>query len=287
MEVILVDDGSVDDTAAAVLQAYPAVRMVENPQPSGFTVSANRGLAAAEGQIVLLLNSDTEVGEGALAALLEAFEDQRLGVAGAQLSYPDGRDQWSGGPEPGLMWLFLQSSGWAALLARRILVRRIRRALGTGARQVDWVTGAALAVRRPALTEVGPLDERFSFYAQDLDLCLRAKDAGWSVRIVPDFRIVHRHGYSIARLEETVAGQQLETLWRDLLRWAEKRRGPAWERRAFQALLWGGRFRVLGRVLVSPIMRPLKGLAWRRNTAACRQALAALEHGGSLGRVDS
>ena len=278
IEVVVVDDAGTDDTPEAVSRAFPSVRVLRSPEASGFTVTANRGMAAASGEVILLLNSDTEVLERSLDALLAAFEDGRMGVAGALLSYPDGSDQWSGGSEPGLLWLFVQASGLGPLLGRLPLRRRpSRRAGGSAApRTVDWVTGAALAVSRRALDQVGPLDERFVFYAQDLDFCLRVRDAGWAVRIVPRCRIVHHHGYSISGTRATVRSQQLELLWRDLLFWAEKQHGADWQRRARRALAYGAGLRVLGRTLATPVMLPLAGSGWRQSTAACRRALRAL-----------
>ncbi len=118
LQVIVVDDASTDGTAEAVARLHPGVRVLQTGERAvGFTRAANLGLAAAEGEILLLLNSDTEVDPGGLAALLAAFAaDSRLGAAGGALRYPDGRPQWSGGPAPTLLWLFGLASGLPAAL---------------------------------------------------------------------------------------------------------------------------------------------------------------------------
>ena len=127
IEVILVDDASGDDTAAAVAARHPEVRVLRNDTAVGFTASANRGLAAARADLLLLLNSDTEIEAGGLAALLAAFAARPgLGVAGAHLLYPDGRAQWSGGREPGLLWSFALASGLPPLLGRLPGYRRLK-----------------------------------------------------------------------------------------------------------------------------------------------------------------
>lgn len=275
MEVVLVDDAGTDGTAEAAGCRFPDVRVLRNAVPSGFTVSANRGLAEARGNLLLLLNSDTEVSGGSLPALLKAFEDRRLGIVGAHLLYPDCRDQWSGGSEPGLPWLFVQASGLGAVLSRFALYCRLRRR-ARGRRQkdvmrVDWVTGAALALRREVLKDVGILDDRFSFYAQDLDLCLRAGDAGWQVAVSRDFLVVHHQGSSISQEEATLGAQQLERLWTDLLIWAEKRRGRRFARQAWVALAAGAQLRMAARRLAPRARRRREG------TEVLRQALAALE----------
>jgi GT2 family glycosyltransferase len=245
MEVILVDDGSVDGTAAAVAERHPRTIVLRNDTPLCFTRSANLGLACARGEILLLLNSDTEVEPGGLAGLVEIFaREPTLGIAGALLHYPDGSPQWSGGREPSLAWFFALSSGLPALLARLPLYRRLKPLAVDRAVAVDWVTGAAMAFRREVWEAVGPLDEGFQFYAQDLDFCLRAKRAGWRTEIRPELRVLHHHGATISRASGASGHQHRELLWSDLLRWARKHHGTGWAARAQLALRLGAVLRV-------------------------------------------
>jgi N-acetylglucosaminyl-diphospho-decaprenol L-rhamnosyltransferase len=301
LEVILVDDASEDGTAAAVAARHPAVRLLRTERPSGFTRAANLGLGAAHGEILLLLNSDTEVDPGGLVALLAAFAaEERLGAAGGALRYPDGRPQWSGGPAPSLPWLFGLASGLPALLGRLPLYRRLRPPAGTGAGAVDWVTGAAFGLRRAALAEVaasgGPLDEAFRFYGQDLDLCLRLGAAGWRVAVVPGFGVVHHHGATIGQVDRAGAQeagggrQHPELLWTDLLRWAGKHRGPRWAARAARAIRLGAALRLAARRLALPFLPAERRAAFAAETAALARArravggigARALAHRGAL-----
>jgi GT2 family glycosyltransferase len=226
-EIIVVDDGSTDGTAALLA---PAIRL---PTNSGFAAAANRGVAAARGDIILLLNSDAVVQPGALRALVAAFDDPRLGVGGAQLLNEDGTPQWSGGPTPTFPWLLAVVSGLGAVLGRR------RGRPGGGA--VDWVSGAAMAFRAEVWRQAGPLDERFRFYCQDLELCLRARAAGWDVRVIAEARVVHARGATIA------GGSALHhdpaKLWPDLLDWGRQRHG--WGALVKLALLLAGSLRAL------------------------------------------
>jgi GT2 family glycosyltransferase len=276
-ELLVVDDGSADGTAAAVAAAAPAARVLRSATPSGFTAAANRGLAAARGDPLLLLNSDTELEGGALAALAAAFAaEPRLGIAGAQLFYPTGEPQWSAGRAPSLLWLFGLASGLPALL-HRWPRRRLRRQPGRGhGTEVDWVSGAALALRRSVWETSGPLDEGFRFYAQDLDFCLRAKSRGFRVRVVPGFGVRHHHGATIGRRSGAVAHAQPELLWTDLLRWAGKARGEACQRRAARALSAGGALRLAGRRLALPFVPAPRREPWRAGTAAFRAARRAV-----------
>lgn len=285
-EVVLIDDGSRDGTAEAVSRRFPETRVVRHETPLGFTASANAGLRLASQPLILLLNSDTEVPSGALETLVAAFDgDPRLGIVGAQLLYPDGSGQWSGGRAPTLAWLFAESSGLARALARLPGYRAVRPLAATSDRDVDWVTGAALAMRREVWDAVGPLDEGFRTYAQDLDFCLRARDRGWAVRIVARCRVRHHHGVTVARLAGGVGRQQPQALWTDLIRWAEKRRGAAYARRAGWAIAAGARLRLLGRRLLGPAVPADLRETWRVDTRELQLALAALRGAAPAGRI--
>ena len=262
-QVVLVDDAGTDGTAEAVAERHPAVEVIRTAAPSGFTRSVNLGLSRARGEILLLLNSDTEVDRAGLEALLAAFDaDPGLGVAGATLHYPDGSPQWSGGRAPSLAWLFALASGLPALLGRLPFYRRVKPP-GSAPGEIEWVTGAALAMRRAVHEAVGPLDESFRFYAQDLDLCLRARGAGWTVALLPDFRVMHHHGATIGSRsgarEKSGGRQSWQLLWSDLLLWARKHRGAGWARRAALLMAIGGSARLLCRGLVGERNRALRG----------------------------
>jgi GT2 family glycosyltransferase len=276
-EVIVVDDASRDGTAEAVEQSHPEVTVLRNEEPLRFTRSANLGLARATGEILLLLNSDTEVVPGGLASLAGVFaREPRLGIAGALLHYPDGSPQWSGGREPSPAWFFALSSGLPALLARLPVYRRLKPLDAPAPAQVDWVTGAAMAFRRSVWEAVGPLDEGFRFYAQDLDFCLRARRAGWEVAVRPELRVLHHHGATIGQAPGARQRQNPELLWSDLLRWARKHHGAAWATRAEAALRAGGALRLGSRRLARPFLSGDKRAEWREDDGVVRGALRSL-----------
>jgi len=275
-EVIVVDDASRDGTAEAIRDRHPAARILRNERARGYTRSANRGLAAARGDVLLLLNSDTEVAAGALDALDAALARPRLGVVGAALRYPDGTPQWSGGRFPGLLWLFVLAAGVAPLLAPLPGARALRPVSAAGGGPVDWVTGAAMAFRREVWAEVGAFDEGFRLYGQDLDFCTRARQSGWEVAVAPAFWVVHHHGATIGKTAGAAGRQSPEPLWRDLVRWARKHRGPGRARRAAWALAAGGRLRLAGRALRELFLAGEAPAAWRRDSLAYRRAVAGV-----------
>lgn len=282
LDVIVVDDGSVDDTAQRLQGDYPDARLVRLDTPRGFTAAVNAGLRVAEGSLLLLLNSDTEVQPGAIAALMDAFDaEPRLGIVGAQLWNADGSPQWSGARrEPGALWLFAHASGLARLAARLPGYRRVK-PLASSTRRVAWVSGAALAMRREVWTTCGPFDERFRFYAQDLDLCSAATAAGWSIAVVDAFNVLHHQGVSVAAASGGAIRQNTALLWADVVRWASKRRGGTASRRAALALALGGRGRLFCRSLVSPLVPRAQRAHWERETQALGSALRAVRSAAS------
>lgn len=276
-ELILVDDGGTDDTVARVREQFPQVRIVSLPSPAGFTKAANAGLCVATGDVLLLLNSDTETQPGALDALCDAFmQDSRLGIAGAQLVYPSGRPQWSAAQSlPGPLWLFAQASGLALAVSRLPGYRRLK-PLTSGDRRVAWVTGAALTIRRDLWLQCGPLDERFRFYAQDLDLCARASAAGWTVAVVGSALVRHHQGATVAATSNGRHRQDASLLWCDLVRWVAKHRGPAQARRAARAIGLGARLRLLARRTSSWCLRGETRTNWTDDSRALGAAMTAL-----------
>jgi GT2 family glycosyltransferase len=254
LEIVVVDDGSSDPGVESLSGDRRVHRWLRHPQARGFGAAVNRGLAAATGDPLLLLNSDAEVTPGGDRTIRErfaaAFSGARpLGALAARLVYPNGSAQWSGGAFPTHSWLFALASGLGRGLRARL---RRRQPSGFAGGAVDWAPAAALAIARDAWAAAGPFDESYRHYAQDLDYCQRLAAAGRQVAVAADWVVVHHLGGSVdgaqrerGSEESGVDGQRLDLLWLDLLRWAELHRSAAWTRKARRALLFGGRLRQL------------------------------------------
>jgi len=275
VDVIVVDDASSDGTASAIRADHPEVTVVETGRNLGFSRAVNLGVERTSGDVVLVLNSDTEVLKGALAALAGAFADDRtLGIGGAELQDPDGTPQWRAGRWPTTSWLLAQASGLGSITSRLPGRHRVGSSGATTSGAVDWVSGAAMAVRREVWESRGPFDAGYRFYCQDLDLCASAQRAGWSVAVIPGFRVLHHHGATISELDGASDSFHPAHLWSDLIRFTDKHEGPGAARRAAAALKAGARLRLAGRAVAGVFSQDRE--MWERESKAFREGLAAI-----------
>ena len=189
-ELIVVDNASTDGTAAAVAALAPDARVLVQASNGGFARGNNAGLAAARGRYLLLLNSDTEVQPGALAALV-AFMDAHpeAGACGPMLLNPDGSLQPSGRDLPTVLSLFLDMTRLHRLWRRNLYAQAGRDYSETAA--VGELSAAALLVRRAVYEQVGGLDPAFFAYYEDVDWCKRIGAAGWRIYYVPAAQVMH------------------------------------------------------------------------------------------------
>jgi GT2 family glycosyltransferase len=132
------------------------------------------------------------------------------------------------------------------------------------------VSGAAMAFRREVWAAAGPLSERYLFYCQDIDLCLHALEKGWTVRILPEARVRHALGRTIAG--ENALSYDPERLWSDLLTWGREHYGRRWSRFARWALLSAAALRIGTRTLRPPFGRDATTRAFRRGWRRLAQA---------------
>ncbi len=198
LEIVVVDNGSVDETLAMVKSHYPDVQLIANHHNTGFTGGNNQGIRASCGEFILLLNPDTEIKNGALQHMMNYLKRHPdVGLVGPKLLNPDGTIQSSRRRFPSIPILFLESTWLQSLAPRRMLARYyMQDRPDNKTQQVDWVTGAAMMTRRSVIESVGYLDESFFMYSEELDWCKRIKAAGWDIVYLPDAQIVHHEGKS-------------------------------------------------------------------------------------------
>lgn len=216
LELVVVDNDSSDGSVQLLASTHPEVLVIEAGQNLGYAAAANLGVAATEAPVVAVLNPDTVLYPGTAKAMLARLAaEPTLGAVGPQLRNPDGSVYPSARCLPsvgdavghGLLFFFWPGNPFTA---------RYRQA-GTDTalpRDVDWVSGAAVWLRRTALDEIGGWDEDYFMYVEDVDLCWRLGLAGWRVAYEPGGVVEHLLGVSTARAPYRMIAEHHRSLFR-------------------------------------------------------------------------
>ncbi len=198
LQVVVVENG--DPSSARRALGGLAAALVVTGRNLGYGAGANRGIAASgDTEYVLVCNPDLRVHPGAverLAAALDSHPD--WAIVGPRIVDPRGEEYSSVRRFPSMA----DAAGHALLALVKPdnrFSRRYRDRVGDEARAVDWVSGACFVARRAALEDLGGFDETYFMFAEDIDLCWRANQAGWSVGVEPVAEVTHVHGVSRRR----------------------------------------------------------------------------------------
>lgn len=179
--VIFVDNGSTDGSLELVRARHPRVTVIANGANEGFGEASNQGavLALERGaELVYFANNDTTLEKGALKRLADAMAERpELGIVGPRVLYKH---------ERAVVWCAGGMLTWRQNVSTLLGHRRDDGPEWRERRAVDYVPGCALLARRAVLEKVGLFDARYFAYMEDVDLCVRAKRAGWAVEIVGD-----------------------------------------------------------------------------------------------------
>ncbi len=183
-EVMVVDNASRDGTPSFIAGNFPKVRLIKNASNLGFSAANNQALNQASGRYRVLLNPDTLLLNGTLDRLVEYLDAHpEVGIIGAKMVESDGS--------------LRRYETWYPSLHSYLGNSVMLRLWGDqGSREVEFVSGSCLMIRRETMQQIGPLDEGFFMYAEDVDWCLRAKRAGWKVYHYAEARLFHVAGGS-------------------------------------------------------------------------------------------
>jgi GT2 family glycosyltransferase len=207
-EILVFDNGSADGTAEKVLQQFPEVRLEQSPVNLGLPPAVNRGLRAARGDYVMLLDVDTEVKPGTPTRLLEFLEDRPdVALVAPRIYTPEGTIERSARNLPSAMnGLFGRQTLLTRLFPGNPYSRRYLVADRLDSKEpfrVEQVSAACMFMRRTLVDEVGPWDEGYRCYWVDSDWCAQIKRAGKVVYCVPDVGIVHHENNRAGKKKST------------------------------------------------------------------------------------
>jgi len=194
-ETFVVDNASRDGSADMVEREFPRVRLIANAENRGFARANNQALVLADGDVLLLLNPDTELPPGALAALAGVFARQpRAGAVGLALRNADGSPQRACHAFPGLLNMLLEATALHRVALRFGIGTPYQAPIPPGGEgTVDWVGGACMAISREAWAAVGGLDEESFMYGEEMDWSWRARRLGFPT-VFSSTAVVLHHG---------------------------------------------------------------------------------------------
>jgi N-acetylglucosaminyl-diphospho-decaprenol L-rhamnosyltransferase len=194
--LIVVDTGR--DDGGAELAAQHGAEIVERRDNPGFGAASNAGLETVTEDVAILLNPDIVARDGVLAELARRAREHPRALHAPRLLNPDGSTQRSAHPLPGTLGAFVPALVHPPLLPRPIR-ERVEPFRARSPRTVGWAVAACLAATTRTLRQLGPFDPAIHLFAEDMDLCLRARRAGMPTILHPDLELSHTGGHSVLR----------------------------------------------------------------------------------------
>ncbi|NJD21015.1 MAG: glycosyltransferase family 2 protein [Gemmatimonadetes bacterium] len=198
-EVVVVDNASSDGTVDALRAHWPHVRLVENSENVGFARGCNQGLAAARGDFILLLNTDTYVEDDAIGTMVRFMRARPdVAMSGCRMLFPDGRLQHTAARSLSI-WRSLFEDLWVY----KLVPERRRNAILLGGfwqpdreMDVDWLAGVFMLLPRETYLTSGGFDEDFHMYGEDAEWCMRLRRRGLRIVYTPDAVVYHEGSVS-------------------------------------------------------------------------------------------
>lgn len=201
-DIIVVDNASEDSSVALLKKEFPQCKRIASHVNVGFAKAVNWGITNAREEFILILNPDIIVSPGSVQKLYQELRTHKdLALVAPKLHYPDGSLQYSCCRFQTPAYIIAQRSWLGNTGPGKKLINRVRMADydHAQARDVDWVIGGCMLVRRKAIEEVGLMDERYWLYIEDMDWCRSFWQAGWRVRYEPSAVMTHHYRRQSAR----------------------------------------------------------------------------------------
>ena len=267
LEVWVVDNASTDGSADLAARVIPDSQVVRLPDNRGFAAGVNAGLARATGAAVAVINPDAVVAPGAFDTLMDVLASTpSAGLVAPLVVHPSGAEEASVGHFP----TAVRERNHALWLDRAFGLDGRTRAFPDATDTVDWASGCAWLLRADTARAVGPLDERFFMYFDDVDYCRRVWNAGWTVVATRRARVLHEAGHGSTRTSALAAEGGLSGAT-----YFEKHLGAREAAVARRWLLRGWRLRALAHQAAGWLGRPTgaqRAARYRRSLELARSA---------------
>ena len=255
-EIVVIDNVSADGSVEAIRNIGRKVKLIINKKNNGFAGGNNQGMKASKGRYVLLLNSDTYLTENVLGDMVHWMDkNPRIGISSCMLRNADRSIQGTGGYFPSLLsvfsWMTIQDFPYVDKVIKPFHPQHAKSVFGKGndfflkERSLDWVGGAFFFMRREVFEKAGYIDEDYFMYTEEVDLCYRAKKAGFRVAYNPRWSVVHLGGASSSGMEFPLLSE-----YKNVKRFYKKHY-PAWQYPVLRILLKIG---ALGRIILFGIL---------------------------------
>ena len=249
-EIIVTDNNSKDGSVQAIREKFPEVVIIENQKNAGFTEANNQSLVISRGEYILCLNPDCKVLDGAIDKMVKYMDARpEVGILGSRLLNGDGS---------------LQPSARNFITAKNLLLQHVvpwkmfpKRWAGkyvleywdhSYTREVDWIIGASLMIRRKCVEDIGLKDQRYFIFHEDNDWCWQARKKGWKVVFLPEAEIIHYGSQTVKSIWGSKLTLEVYKAQQTFIRknWGE---GALFRRRILLAGL------ILARVIVTLLLR--------------------------------
>jgi len=274
IEVVVVDNGSADNTVGVIARDFPWVRLICNNANKGFAEGCNQGLAEARGDYLMLLNPDAIPTTKSLEGMLRFLESNPdVGAAGCILLHGDVLPQQSAFRLPST-WGYIEFHSMLYPVIE--LLKKVRYHLHLFRRtqpfDCGWLQGSCIMVPRAAYDKAGPLEPAYFIYCEDADWCLRIRKAGYRIVHLPNFHFYHRQKSSTRRAPEYC----FRRTYRSMLLLANRQLPPPARDRFIQTILLDMRLRRPVYWLLS-VLRPSRREAMRARVASCGKLIEILK----------
>lgn len=198
-EFILIDNNSEKKLSAETINSL-GVNYIANTENLGFAKACNQGImTGSEAEYILLLNSDVLIKGGTIAKMINFLDrNKELGISGPKFLYPNGDYQISAGFFPNFWRIFFSLATLYKIFpfGHYLNKGKVFKKNVNSIQEVDWLSGGCLLIKKEVIDKIGLLDENYFFGFEDMDYCLRAKNAGYKIIYYPEAEVIHYHGLS-------------------------------------------------------------------------------------------